>query len=29
VLLYFILFFREKRQIQVAGVPENIAAPEV
>lgn len=29
VLLYFILFFREKRQIQVAGVPENITAPEV
>jgi MFS family permease len=29
VLLYFILFFREKRQIQVSGVPENIAAPEV
>ena len=29
VLLYFILFFREKRQIQVAGVTENIAAPEV
>jgi len=29
VLLYFILFFREKRQIQVAGLPENIAAPEV
>ena len=29
VLLYFILFFREKRQIQVSGVPENITAPEV
>ena len=26
-IFYFI--FREKRQIQVAGVPENIAAPEV
>ncbi|HEV8286607.1 MAG TPA: nucleoside permease [Chitinophagaceae bacterium] len=29
VLLYFILFFREKRQIQVAGLPEEISAPEV
>jgi len=29
VLLYFILFFREKRQIQVAGLPEDITAPEV
>lgn len=29
VLLYFILFFREKRQIQVAGLPEDISAPEV
>jgi len=29
VLLYFILFFKEKRQIQVAGLPEDISAPEV
>jgi MFS family permease len=29
VLVYFILFFREKRQIQVAGVPENVSVPEV
>jgi len=29
VLLYFILFFKERRQIQVAGVPENVTAPEV
>jgi nucleoside transporter len=29
VLLYFILFFREKRQIQVAGLPEDITAPDV
>ena len=29
VLVYFILFFREKRQIRVAGLPEEITAPEV
>jgi nucleoside transporter len=29
VLVYFILFFREKRQIQVAGLPKDISAPEV
>ena len=29
VLLYFILFFKEKRQIRVAGLPEDISAPEV
>jgi nucleoside transporter len=29
VLLYFILFFREKRQIRVAGLPEDVSAPEV
>jgi nucleoside transporter len=29
VLIYFILFFKEKRQIQVAGLPENVSAPEV
>lgn len=29
VLIYFILFFREKRQIRVAGLPENDSAPEV
>jgi hypothetical protein len=29
VLLYFILFFREKRQIKVAGLPEDVSAPEV
>jgi nucleoside transporter len=29
VLIYFILFFREKKQIQVAGLPENVSAPEV
>ena len=29
VLIYFILFFREKRQIQVAGVTKEITAPEV
>src|SRR4030095_2615976 len=29
VLLYFILFFREKRQIRVAGLPEELSAPEV
>jgi hypothetical protein len=29
VLLYFILFFKEKKQIRVAGLPENITAPEV
>lgn len=29
VLLYFILFFKEKKQIQVAGLPENDSAPEV
>jgi nucleoside transporter len=29
VLLYFILFFREKREIKVAGLPEDISAPEV
>ena len=29
VLIYFILFFREKRQIRVAGLTEEITAPEV
>jgi nucleoside transporter len=29
VLLYFILFFREKREIKVAGLPEDISSPEV
>jgi nucleoside transporter len=29
VLVYFILFFREKRQIQVAGLPKDVTAPEV
>ncbi len=29
VLLYFILFFREKKQIQVAGLPGDVTAPEV
>jgi len=29
VLLYFILFFKEKRQIKIAGLSENINAPEV
>jgi nucleoside transporter len=29
VLIYFILFFKEKRQIRVAGLPEDISAPEV
>jgi hypothetical protein len=29
VLIYFILFFREKRQIQVAGLTEEVTAPEV
>ena len=29
VLIYFILFFREKRQIQVAGITKEITAPEV
>jgi hypothetical protein len=29
VLIYFILFFREKRQIQVAGLSKDITAPEV
>jgi hypothetical protein len=29
VLIYFILFFREKRQIRVAGLPEDVAMPEV
>ena len=29
VLIYFILFFKEKRQIRVAGLPENDTAPEV
>ena len=29
VLIYFILFFKEKRQIRVAGLPENDSAPEV
>jgi len=29
VLIYFILFFREKRQIQVAGLPKDVTAPEV
>jgi len=29
VLIYFMLFFREKRQIPVAGVPENVSVPEV
>ena len=29
VLLYFILFFKEKRQIQIAGLPENVTAIEV
>ena len=29
VLIYFILFFREKRQIRVAGLPEDLIVPEV
>jgi nucleoside transporter len=29
VLSYFILFFKEKRQIRVAGLPEEVTAPEV
>jgi len=29
VLIYFILFFKEKRQIKVAGLPENDSVPEV
>jgi len=29
VLIYFIIFFKEKRQIRVAGLPENDTAPEV
>ena len=29
VLIYFILFFKEKRQIRIAGLPENDSAPEV
>jgi hypothetical protein len=29
VLVYFIIFFREKRQILVAGLPEDVAVPEV
>lgn len=29
VLIYFIFFFKEKRQIRVAGLPENDSAPEV
>ena len=29
VLIYFILFFREKRQIRVAGLPEELIVPEV
>jgi nucleoside transporter len=29
VLIYFILFFKEKKQIKVAGLPENDSAPEV
>jgi nucleoside transporter len=29
VLLYFILFFKEKRRIQVAGLPGDVSAPEV
>ena len=29
VLIYFILFFKEKRQIRVAGLPENDSIPEV
>ena len=29
VLLYFIIFFKEKRRIQVAGLPGDISAPEV
>lgn len=29
VLIYFILFFKEKRQIKAAGLPENVSAPEV
>ena len=29
VLLYFLLFFKEKRQIRVAGLPEDVSAPEV
>jgi len=29
VFLYFIVFFRERRQIQVAGLPEEVSAPEV
>ena len=29
VLIYFILFFKEKRQIRVAGLPEDLIVPEV
>ena len=29
VIIYFILFFREKKQIRIAGLPENDSAPEV
>ncbi|HKC36141.1 MAG TPA: MFS transporter, partial [Chitinophagaceae bacterium] len=29
VLVYFILFFKEKKNIRVAGLPENDSAPEV
>jgi len=29
VLVYFVLFFREKRRIQVAGLTEELTAPEV
>ena len=29
VLVYFILFFKEKKDIRVAGLPENVSAPEV
>ena len=29
VLIYFILFFREKGQIRVAGLPEDLSVPEV
>jgi nucleoside transporter len=29
VLVYFVLFFREKRQIRVAGLTEDVSAPEV
>ena len=29
VLIYFILFFKEKRQIRVAGLPEDLSVPEV